>query len=74
MQWAGQYQGGHEGGKRTIIMEAIANCYQYLWYINFRSPGLLNDINVLVKNSIIGAMMHGKLDIKVPEYTINGTS
>jgi hypothetical protein len=74
MQWTGQYQGHHEGGKRTIIMEAIADCDQYLWYINFGSPGSLNDINVLDKSSIVGAMMCGKLNIKVPEYTINGTS
>jgi hypothetical protein len=74
MRWAGQFQGHHKGGKKTIIMEAIADVDHYLWYINFGSPGSLNNINVLDKSSIVGAMMCGKFDIKVPKYQINGTS
>jgi hypothetical protein len=54
-------------------MKAIADYERYLWYINFGSPpGSPNNINVLNKSSIVGAMMSGKLDLKVPEYEING--
>ena len=70
--WQGQYK-GHAEGRKKIIMEAIADCNHYFWYINFGDPSSLNDVNVLNKSSIVGAMLQGKLDLKVPEYVINGT-
>ena len=54
-------------------MESIADFRRYLWYVNFGDPGSLNDLNVLDKSSIVGAMLSGKLDMKTNEYEINGT-
>jgi len=67
----GQHKGHHAGGKHTKILEAIADYSCYFWYINFGDPGSLNDINVLDKSSIVGSLMTGLLDLKVPPYTIN---
>jgi hypothetical protein len=37
--------------------------------------GSLNDINVLNKSAIVGALLTGKFDLKTPEpYVINGTT
>lgn len=72
MRLAGQYQGHSEGGKKTIILESIGDFRKYLWYVNFGDPGSLNDLNVLDKSSIVGAMLSGKLDLKTDEYEING--
>ena len=72
MRWAGQYAGHAEGGKKTLILEAIADLNRYIWYANFGDAGALNDINVLDKSSIVGALLDGSLDITCPKYTING--
>jgi hypothetical protein len=74
MRWARHHKGRAKGGKKKIIMEAIADCDRYLWYVNFGDPGSLNDLNILDKSLIVGALLNGSLDLKVPEYTINGTS
>ena len=42
--WQGQYQGAK--GKPTIILEAYADHYLWIWHATFSSPGSLNDINV----------------------------
>jgi Plant transposon protein len=34
----GQYKGHAEGGKKTIILEAIADNDCYTWYVNFWRP------------------------------------
>jgi hypothetical protein len=47
MRWQGQYQGHAEGGKRTLILEAVADHRRYIWYANFGDAGSLNDLNVL---------------------------
>lgn len=73
MRLAGQYQGHAEGGKKTIILESIGDFRRYLWYVNFGDPGSLNDLNVLDKSSIVGAMLSGTLDLKCDPYKINGT-
>jgi hypothetical protein len=69
----GQHKGHHAGGKNTIILEAIADGWCYLWFINFGDPGSLNDINVLDKSSIVGNILRGTLDIKTEPYRIGET-
>ena len=69
----GQHQGHAEGGKTTLILEAIADHRKYFWYINFGDAGSLNDLNVLDKSSIVGAMIGGRFDISIEEYEINET-
>lgn len=56
-----------------MILESIADHRRYIWYSNFGDPGSLNDLNVLDKSSIVGAMLSGDLDIRCDPYTINGT-
>ena len=72
MRLAGQHQGHAEGGRKTLILEAISDHRRYIWYANFGDPGSLNDLNVLDKSSIVGAMLGGDLDIKTDPYLING--
>ena len=71
LRLAGQYSG--KEGKNTLILEAIADHRRYIWYANFGDAGSLNDINVLDKSSIVGAMLSGKLAMKSPDSCkING--
>jgi hypothetical protein len=70
--WAGQYKGHAEGGKKTLILEGVADYKRYIWYANFGDAGSLNDINVLDKSSIVGSMLAGTLDLTCKEYEING--
>jgi hypothetical protein len=70
---AGQHKGHHAGGKKTLILEAIADFDTYLWYTFFGEPGSLNDLNILDKSTIVEAIMTRSFDIKIPPYTINGT-
>jgi hypothetical protein len=72
MRWAGQHQGHAEGGKRTLILEAIADHRKYFWAINFGDAGSLNDINVLDKSSIVGSLMSGDLSLKTDKYSVSG--
>lgn len=74
MRWQGQYKGHAEGGRMTLILEAIADYNKYIWYANFGDAGSQNDINVLDKSSIVGAMINGSFNTTIPEYTINGTN
>jgi Plant transposon protein len=74
MRLAGQHQGHSDGGKKTMILEAIADHRRYIWQANFGDPGSLNDINVLDKSSILGALLTGDMSIKTAPYTINGNS
>lgn len=73
MRWQGQYKGHAEGGKMTLILEAIADRNRYIWYANFGDAGSQNDINVLNKSSIVGSMQDASLNTTIPPYTINGT-
>ena len=68
----GQYQGHADGGKKTILLESICDHRKYLWQVNFGDAGSLNNINVLEKSSIVGAMIEGKLSLKTDRYEING--
>ena len=67
----GQHKGHAEGGKYTKTLEAIADDSCYFWFINFGDPGSLNDVNVLDKSSIVGALIKGQLDLKTEPYEIN---
>ena len=72
LRLAGQYSG--KEGKNTFILEAISDHRRYVWYANFGDAGSLNDINVLERSSIVGAMLLGNLAIaiKSPDsYTIS---
>jgi Plant transposon protein len=71
---AGQHQGHAEGGKKTLILEAVADHRRYIWQANFGDAGSLNDLNVLDKSSIVGSLLTGDLSIKTEPYEINGTS
>ena len=71
-RWAGQHAGHSEGGKKTLILEALADVNRYIWYSNFGDAGALNDLNVLDKSSIVGSMIDGNFDITCPSYCING--
>jgi Plant transposon protein len=71
MRLAGQHQGHSEGGKKTLIVEAIADHRRYIWGANFGDPGSLNDLNVLDKSSIIGALLSGEFRIDIDKYSIN---
>ena len=68
---AGQCKGKESGGK-TLVMEAMVDPGFYIWYFNFDAPGLLNDINILDRSNIVGALLSSKFDGKVPEYISNG--
>jgi len=70
--WAGQHKGHHEGGKKSLILESLADYKRYIWYANFGDAGSLNDINVLDKSSIVGSMLEGTFDVTCEEYTVNG--
>ena len=72
MRLAGQHQGHAEGGRRTLILEGISDHRKYLWQVNFGDAGSLNDLNVLDKSSIVGAMLTGDLSLQVTPYNING--
>jgi hypothetical protein len=66
----GQHQGhGDGGGKRTIILEAIADSGSRFWHIIFCEPCSLNDNNVFNKSWIVGSIMSSEF----PPYDINGT-
>ena len=64
MRLAGQHQGHAEGGKKTLMMEAISDHRRHIWHCNFGDAGMMNDINVLDKSSIVGAMLKGTLSLK----------
>ena len=70
LRWSGSHD-GHGDGK-TLTLEAIADHRKYTWMANFGDAGSMNDINVLDRSSIVGAMISGDLSLKTNEYTING--
>ena len=69
--WQGQYQGGK--GKPTIILEAYADHYLWIWHATFSSPGSLNDINVWDQSPLLRSFLDGTFAKQVDfEFTING--
>jgi hypothetical protein len=71
---AGQTKGHSDGGKKTLILEAIADVDSYIWYAFFGELGSLNDMNILDKSSIVGSILDGTFDLSVEPYTVNGTT
>ena len=60
-----------EGGK-MLAMEEICDPFLYIWYFICGHPGSLNDINVLDRSKIVGSLIRGEFDNRVPPYNING--
>ena len=58
LRLSGQHKGHKDGGKNTLILEAISDHRRYIWYANFGDAGSLNDLNVLDKCTTLKA---GKL-------------
>jgi hypothetical protein len=67
--WLQAQHKGHKEGV-SLILEAIADYNCYIMYANFGDPGLLNDINVLDKSS----MIDGTFDTTTTLYKINATT
>ena len=67
-------QGQHKNGKekkKTIVLEAIADADHCIWHVFFGCPGAMNDINILDKSPILGAIHRGSLNIHVDECLID---
>ena len=67
--------GQHKGKKNTLILEAICDPDTYIWYCFFGEPGSLNDLNILEKSTIVGSILNGTMDLRLPQelhYRING--
>ena len=67
----GQYHNGKEKGP-SLVLEAICDGDTFIWYHFFGTPGTCNDINILDRSTIIGAMLEGKFDLLTDPYFING--
>jgi hypothetical protein len=68
--------GLHKGAKsksKTLILEAICDRECYMWYVFFGEPGSLNDINILDKSSIVGSIINGNFNTKIPIYKLGET-
>ena len=74
MAKAGQHKG--KGKKNTLILEVICDPDNYIWYSFFGEPGSLNDLNILDKLTIVGSILNGMMELRLPQelhYLINGT-
>ena len=60
--------------KKSLILEAICDGDTYIWYHFFGEPGSLNDINILDRSSIVGAILGQTFNSRVAPYIINGTT
>ena len=64
-----------EVGQHTLILEAICDPDTYIWYSFFGEPGSLNDLNILKKSTIVGSILNGMMELRLPQelhYSING--
>ena len=62
-------------GKNTLILEVICDPDTYLVFF-FGEPGSLNDLNILEKSTIVGSILNGTMELRLPQelhYSINGT-
>ena len=74
MAKAGQHKGKEK--KNMLILEAICDPDTYIWYSFFGEPGSLNDLNILKKLTIVGSILNGMMELRLPQelhYSINGT-
>ena len=72
MAEAGQHKGKE---KNMLILEAICDPDSYIWYSFFGEPGSLNDLNILEKSTIVGSILNGMMELRLPQelhYSING--
>ena len=72
MAKAGQHRGKEK--KNTLILEAICDPDTYVWYCFFGEPGSLNDLNILEKSTIVGSILNGMMELRLPQelhYSIN---
>jgi len=65
----GQYQG--KSGKRTIVMETVADMDLYLWHFFIGMPGAMNDLNVMAFSPLFQSMIAGDFPPPIT-YTVNG--
>ena len=56
--WQGDF--GNRKGKRSIILEVVADQSLHIWHIFFRLPGSNNDLNVLDRSPLIHNMLTGE--------------
>ena len=56
--WQGDY--GDREGKRSIILEAVADQGLHIWHVFFGLPGSNNDLNVLDRSPLIHDMLVGE--------------
>jgi Plant transposon protein len=61
------YQSRYANNK-TVVLEAVVDCYLWIWSINFANAGSLNEINILDKLSIVSSIWTGKFDLQCPQY------
>jgi hypothetical protein len=55
--WQGQYNG--KSGGPTIVLEAVADHYLYIWHASYGYSGSLNDLNILNKSPLLEGMVDG---------------
>ena len=56
--WQGDF--GNRKGKRSIILEVVADQSLHIWHMFFRLPGSNNDLNVLDRSPLIHNMLIGE--------------
>jgi len=56
--WQGDY--GDREGKRSIILEAVADQSLHIWHMFFGLPGSNNDLNVLDRSPLVHDMLVGE--------------
>ena len=72
MAKAGQHKVNEK--KNMLNLEAICDPDTYVWYCFFGEPGSLNDLNILEKLTIVGSILNGTMDLRLPQelhYCIN---
>lgn len=66
--WQGAYK-GYAGGC-TVILQAVASQYLWIWHSFFGMAGSHNDINVLQRSPVFSKLAEGQAP--VVNYEING--
>ncbi|XP_023749730.2 uncharacterized protein LOC111898014 [Lactuca sativa] len=67
--WKGQYATGPHGSP-SLVLEAVASQYLWIWHVFFGVAGSNNDVNVLHQSPIFDDLLNGK----APDapFTVNG--
>ena len=61
--WQGDY--GDREGKKSIILEAIADSNLHIWHVFFGLPGSNNDVNVLDCSPLVHNMLSSEVYYRV---------